>query len=730
MLSREAVRTHIRPTGLPWMAAAAAMAACLAAGCARSQGEAAGAGRATAAGTEVAQPVAVEAKATLAPAAGTVTLVSLLEEMIDRDRVARWPAPFYLCKQFSSYNRLAKTPDDPKGWFANGDNGYFLRTETNAGRTEWVLMDHAGPGCIARIWSPDRRLNNGKETATVRFYLDGADEPALEAPFLDLLTGRSLVKPPLAYVSRRAGVLYLPIPFAKGCKVTLDQKPFYYIITYRAYEKGTKVQTFSKSALDRAQATVERVGKTLLEAPGDAGDAAAAIEKRVAPGGRESVALPAGPAAVRTIRLTLDPRDAQALRSTVLVMEADGETTVWCPVGDFFGSGVGLNPFQGWYRTVAKDGTLSCRWVMPYRASATLAVLNLGKAPVTVSLKAATGPWMWDDRSMHFHAGWRQQYPLPTRPHSDWNYIDVKGQGVYVGDTLAVMNPVARWWGEGDEKIWVDDEPFPSHFGTGTEDYYGYAWGGRSNDVYAWPFHAQPRCGPATFGHNTETRTRALDTIPFTKHLKLDMEVWHWVDCNAAYAVATYWYGRPGATSNRGPEPKEAARPVPAPPAKPPAPPKPPRKKPAPARPVKVPGAIEFETLEPMAKSPGVQLRLQARPQYGWSAGRQWLVQTMQVGDFVEFALPVASAEPQSITLHATKARDYGRFRISVNGKPVDGTFDFYNPEVIKTGPVPLGTHRPEGGRFVLRFEVVGSNPAAVGDKTFLGLDAAVLGKP
>ena len=38
------------------------------------------------------------------------------------------------------------------------------------------------------------------------------------------------------------------------------------------------------------------------------------------------------------------------------------------------------------------------------------------------------------------------------------------------------MNPVEAWWGEGDEKVFVDGEKFPSHFGTGTEDYYGYAW--------------------------------------------------------------------------------------------------------------------------------------------------------------------------------------------------------------------------------------------------------------
>ncbi|MEM1061290.1 MAG: DUF2961 domain-containing protein, partial [Planctomycetota bacterium] len=128
------------------------------------------------------------------------------------------------------------------------------------------------------------------------------------------------------------------------------------------------------------------------------------------------------------------------------------------------------------------------------------------------------------------------------------------GRGVYVGDTLTVFNPVQRWWGEGDEKIFVDGESFPSIFGTGTEDYYGYSWGGRSTDFYEHPFHAQPRSHiynkgnrksgdeHNTQGYSTETRTRSLDTIPFQSGLKLDMEVWSWADCEMSYGVGTYWY--------------------------------------------------------------------------------------------------------------------------------------------------------------------------------------------
>ena len=55
----------------------------------------------------------------------------------------------------------------------------------------------------------------------------------------------------------------------------------------------------------------------------------------------------------------------RALRTTFIVLVFDGGRTVWCPVGDFFGSGVGLNEFGGWWRSVAAgptaDGSVRAR---------------------------------------------------------------------------------------------------------------------------------------------------------------------------------------------------------------------------------------------------------------------------------------------------------------------------------------------------------------------------------
>jgi len=78
------------------------------------------------------------------------------------------------------------------------------------------------------------------------------------------------------------------------------------------------------------------------------------------------------------------------------------------------------------------------------------------------------------------------------------------------------------------------------------------------------PFHAEPRWdGNSKAGYVTVTRTRSLDAIAFASRLQLDMEIWHWSATTMACAATTYWYARPGAVSNRVPEPDQARRPIP-----------------------------------------------------------------------------------------------------------------------------------------------------------------------
>ena len=78
--------------------------------------------------------------------AQTVSTSSLLDEMLDRNAVTQ--VPNYVCRQASSYDRAAKSPDE--NWFANADASQFIRVEQNGDREESVLMEAQGPGAIVR----------------------------------------------------------------------------------------------------------------------------------------------------------------------------------------------------------------------------------------------------------------------------------------------------------------------------------------------------------------------------------------------------------------------------------------------------------------------------------------------------------------------------------------------------------------------------------------------------
>lgn len=510
--------------------------------------------------------------AALMPAASawsdTVNIESLLGEMANRSAVARMPDPAYTCLQASSYNRAQKAPDQP-GWFANEDWSHFIRSEERNGGKEWVMMDAAGPGAVVRIWMPPS-VRDAKIIGTVRVYLDHAEQPTLEMTGEDLLNG-GLTGPPLSAVRAIGRNLYLPIPYAKHCKITYDRnfwtdgrKPHdraFYLINYRRYAAGTRVETFSQERLAAAKPVLDRIQQQLLqperEVPADAG-ALDPASKTLKAGERLSLKLPDGPRAIGRLSLHLEAGDmAEALRSTVVSISFDGTPAVWCPAGDFFGTGPGLHPWRGWYQTVAKDGSMTCYWVMPYRRSAVIEVINHGAQDVNASLRdVLTSPWDWDERSLVFHSTFRQVADIPAHPKSDFNYIEIAGQGLYVGDTLSIHHRGHGWWGEGDERIFVDGEAFPSHAGTGAEDYYGFAHGG-AGDVFEAPFHAVTNFdGHRGPGLAVSNRTRALDAIPFSKSFKLDMEVSTTFGggVTITHAAATHWYAKPGARHNRQPD--------------------------------------------------------------------------------------------------------------------------------------------------------------------------------
>jgi hypothetical protein len=636
-------------------------------------------------------------------AAPRVTTKSLLGEMTDLAALAEYPNPPFTCKQFSSYDRAAKSPEEK--WFANADRGQYLRVEDNAGRKEYVMMDADGPGAVVRIWSANPQ-------GTLRIYLDHAETPVIEAPLADLLSGKvEGIPEPIAHVVARGWNSYFPIPYAEHCKITSDKGDFYYHVNYRTYPAQACVTTFEPADFEALQTEITQVAARLSSPRRCAVEPAEVLSQAARQPGEALLPGQAftwekrgqGSGAIVGIRVHVDAEDiTSALRQLVLTMKFDGEETVACPLGDFFGAAPGVNAYESLPLGVTADGVMWSHWVMPFHESAFARIENQGEQAVRVSFRIAGSDYKWTDRSMHFHAKWRGEFDVPTRPMQDWNYMTAEGKGVFVGAAFHIGNPVKNWWGEGDEKIYVDGETFPSHFGTGTEDYYGYAW--CCPELFTHAYHNQPRCdGPGNYGHTAVNRWHIIDRIPFEKNFRFDMELWHWhAETKVSMSVVTYWYARPGATDGFPKIDPADLRVVEIPKYEPP----------------RVKGALEGEEMTVIQKT-GI---LEPQEWGGLSNEKHRWWREGQPGDRLVLGFDVTEGGEYRVFARFLKARDYGIVRLSINDQKAGNPIDLYNPNVLPSKEIELGTFNLHAGQNTLTAEIVGANEKAAKAYMF-GLD-------
>ncbi len=651
-----------------------------------------------------------------------ISVESLLKEMTDRTAITNFPKNEYSLKQFSSYDRKSVSPDD-NGWWANADYTQFIREESNFGRREFVLFDADGPGAIVRYWMTF--AGEGASSGTLRIYIDNAENPVIEGNVLDILSGEKLAPEPLATsvspetdYQQRGHNLYFPIPYAKHCKVTYEceavkfenkrwRPSIYYNINYRTYKNGVEVESFSMEALKKNEVLIQETAKSLTS---DVSNNQKNVEQSQEVLQNDSLQVEINEKGIAIAEISLKVSAAninQALRSTVLSICFDDNETVWVPVGDFFGTGYQINSSKTWYSAVEENGTMKANWIMPFQNSAKICIINFGSEPVDAALEISTVDYKWRKSSMYFGASWHEHNRIHTAKdstlenhewHYDVNYVDVKGKGVYAGDALTVFNTVDAWWGEGDEKIFVDGEEFPSCIGTGTEDYYGYAW--CRPEKFSHPFIAQPT-GAGNFhpGMTVNMRYRALDAMPFTTEISSNIELWHWVKTRINFAMISFWYVKPGFQINVKPDIEKVKIPV--------ALTRSDIYKPV----VNEEGKIEGEFLEVVSCSSG-----EVGPQsgnFGWSNESQLWWRFGEIGEELFTKYILTETGKYKITAQLTKAVDYGIIQLYINGTPVGKKINAFYESGVKPFSMELGTHVLSEGENIFSIKILDSDKRA-----------------
>lgn len=487
---------------------------------------------------------------------------SLVQRLFDLERLTRRPPAGERAGLASSYDRASSydaANDRYVAWDANADGTGVVRMEgENA-----VLADLKGPGCIWRIWSAT--VGDGR----VKIYLDDAGEPAVDLPFAGLFDGKHepFNRPHLVYTTTALGYNnYTPICFQKSCRIVAEPNwGKYYHFNYTIFPEGTRVPTFSRrlsvheaAALDAANAALANAG----ERPKGSTETVSA-DFTLAPRQSRIVAELKGAGVITALRMKIDlPPDEEAQRRRLrelalnITWDDDTQPAVWSPLGDFFGSSAGAVPFRTLPVGLHEDGTWYCHWQMPFASRASIRIENASDADIAMV-------WEIDHRPttrpvseyLRFHAKWhRDVLPVRADRHPDWTLLQTKGIGRFVGTQLHVWNPRGGWWGEGDEKFFVDGERFPSVFGTGTEDYLGYAWS--SGNTFVQALHSQP-VNQNNRGHVSANRWHVPDDVPFQTSFEGAIEKYFPNDNPCHWAAVAYWYLAPGGVDPFGPVPVE-----------------------------------------------------------------------------------------------------------------------------------------------------------------------------
>ena len=257
----------------------------------------------------------------------------------------------------------------------------------------------------------------------------------------------------------------------------------------------------------------------------------------------------AGPGIIQHFWITVD---VKWYRDLILRIYWDDEQqpSVEVPLGDFFCNGWKTRTnILSMPINVNSSGGFNCYFPMPFRKHARVTIEN--RAPEKIGgFFYAINLAMTEigEEDAYFHAQFRRANPLPYE--QDYTILDgVTGKGQYVGTYMAWQQNSTGWWGEGEFKAFIDgDRDFPTVCGTGTEDYFGGAWGFGSN--FTAPFLGYPlgSCDGKAGNRHSVYRFHIMDPIRFGADLRVTMQAIGWrsegryLPLQDDISSVAYWY--------------------------------------------------------------------------------------------------------------------------------------------------------------------------------------------
>lgn len=444
--------------------------------------------------------------------------------------------------------------------------------------------------------------------------------------------------------------------------------------------------------------------------------------RRIEPKQTLTLAELEGPGEITHLWTTIATRDTMHLRNIVIRIYWDGldKPSVECPIGDFYGLGHGKyyyfnNPVQA----IGTMNGMNCFWPMPFAKSAKITATNEGDQPTDAFYyyvdwrKYQTMP----EKLGYFHAQYRQAFP--NENGKPYLILETEGTaGHFVGVSLSILTQVAGWWGEGDDIFTIDGEARPSLWGTGSEDYFCGAWCyGKTFFTNYFGMPLREKDDQSANNYWNVYRLHLESPIAFTKSLKVEIE--HGAagfdetrsgGRNNDYASVAYYYlASPQPVG--GPLP-EAAKRIPL------------FRNPDVSQGIYEPQFMAMSTVPAGLDVTSQEMGAFKREGAEWLNNDQMFCRGKK-GDVVKLEFEMTDAKKGALTLQMSKAPDYGRVQIKLNGKTIVQSFDGFASQV-GTASVAVGSAELPKGKNTLEITTLGKNPKS--KNTYWGVDYLKVG--
>ena len=694
-----------------------------------------------------------------------LTYENIISKIYDLPALAELPEKGEKGALFSSYDRKSKYDDKSDSyinWYANADWAGVVRQEGK----NVVLAEIDGPGVIWRIWSAslgDGKVKiylDGKLAIDILWkdYFSRKIAPFNRKGLVYKTAGGWNNYTPISFQKSCKIVAKATIEQSKKFEMDPGIWGKFFHFNYTVFPKSTTIQTFKMKLSPDENRALDRANKRLTVNLGNDPVPRKNIKKESVswniPAGKSKSLNITGKRAITSlkVRIPINSNYNDLLRQLTLSINWDNEKSpsVWSPLGDFFGTAPGINEYKSLVmgmteigsqvsgvrgqdsRGISKSKDQSTKdkynplilpsvshgqhsntpslfefysyWYMPFENKAKVTIKNESGKTQKISLIVKHTPLKSSFNNLgYFHAKWHRDLETDKKQPLDWKIMETSGRGRFVGTMLHIWNPKGKWWGEGDEKFYVDGEKFPSTIGTGSEDYFGYAW--CSPEIFSSAYHSQTT-NFHNRGHISNNRWHIGDNIPFQKSFDAYIEKYFINSRPTLYAGIAYWY-----LSKNGVD----------------------KLKEIPVKDrmgyytglkiFKEKNALEAEKL-PIANISNGKTATQNMVNFGnaWSEDNQLWWTEAGVDDFIELEIDSPENSEKNLIAQLTTAPNYAKIQIYFNGKKVGNEIDGFSQRVVASGKINIGKVKIKKGKNILKIKITGANPKA--KKSYMvGLD-------